>query len=226
MLEQYTMIVSLIESVFNLLGWWGIGGLMVLDSATGLTPSTAVLTLSGWVLISMQQQPVVMVFVGSAIAALGSSLGASLTYWISRLGGRKVVDALMRRFRVKAQTVQRVEQQFDKYGAWLIVVGRFLPAVRQLVSIPAGLARMPFWKFLLSTAISSFLWALVYISGGYYLGEELPRFSQQLGGYSPYLVAVGVLGACLALGAWLLSRHRARGNYFTAKSAKLAEKSL
>lgn len=210
MFDQHAIIVSFLESVFNLFGWWGIAGLMVVDSATGLTPATAILALSGWLLISLQQQPVMMVFLGSASAALGGSLGASLTYWLARLGGRTMVDGLMRKLRVKPGTILRVEQRFHKYGALMILVGRFLPGMRQLVSIPAGLARMPFWKFLLSTLFGSFLWSLLYIGGGYYLGEEWPKFSQQIGEIAPYLLATVLVGASIALGAWLLARHRAR----------------
>lgn len=181
---------------------------MLIDSATGLTPATAILAFSGWLLVSLQQQPITMVFLGSTIAAIGGSLGASLVYWMARLGGRTMMDGLMRKLRIKPQTILRVEQQFHKYGTLLIMVGRFLPGARQLVSVPAGLARMPYWKFIISTTVGSFIWSLVYISGGYYLGEEWPKFSQQIGVAAPYLLAVGLVGASIILGKWLWSRYR------------------
>lgn len=210
MFEQHLVIINLLESVFNLFGWWGVAGLLAVDAATGMAPATVILTLSGWLLISLQQQPVTMVFLGSACVALGSSLGASLTYWVARLGGPAMVNGLSRKLRIKPHTVTRVEQQFNKFGAWLIIIGRFLPGVRQLVSIPAGLARMPFWKFLASTLIGSYIWSLVYVSAGFFLGEEWPKLSQLAGKAVPYVLIAAALGASIGLVVWLLSRRRAQ----------------
>jgi membrane protein DedA with SNARE-associated domain len=163
--------------------------------------------LSGWLMITMQQQPATTVLFASAIVALGSSLGASVTYWLARLGGRSLVDRLMRKLHIKPQAMGRVERLFDKHGALLVLAARFLPGVRQLVNIPAGLARMPYWKFMSYSLIGSFFWSLLFIGAGTVLGAEWHRFSQMTGDAAPYALAVAALGGALALAIWLVTRR-------------------
>ena len=90
--ELEIQIIAALQTMFDRFGWFGVAGLMGFENATGITPSEIILGLAGWLLLAAKDSPFVMVFVGALYAALGSTAGASVTYWLARLGGRPVVD--------------------------------------------------------------------------------------------------------------------------------------
>jgi membrane protein DedA with SNARE-associated domain len=87
-------ILSMLQTVYDSWGWFGVTALLIFENATGITPSEIILGLAGWMLISEHQLPVSMIFIGGLYAAIGSTLGASIAYWAARLGGRPLVDKL------------------------------------------------------------------------------------------------------------------------------------
>lgn len=187
-----TQILSTLQSLYDSWGWFGVAALLIFENATGITPSEIILGLAGWMLISEHQLPVSMIFVGGLYAALGSALGASITYWAARLGGRPLVDKLARWARIDPAHITRAENQFHRWGVGLVLVGRVIPGIRTLVSIPAGLARMPFFTFFVATFIGAYIWCTLLIGAGYVLGHEWTLISQYLKQYFPYLIAGGL----------------------------------
>jgi membrane protein DedA with SNARE-associated domain len=187
-----TTILSAAQTVYDAWGWFGVAALLTFENATGITPSEIILGLAGWMLIAEHQLPVPMIFIGGLYAAIGSTLGASITYWIARLGGRPIVDKLARWMRVDLANIVRAENQFHRWGAGLVLVGRVMPGIRTLINIPAGLARMPFLTFLVATFIGAYIWCTLLIGAGYVLGHEWTLISQYLKQYFPYLLAGGL----------------------------------
>jgi membrane protein DedA with SNARE-associated domain len=187
-----TTILSAAQTVYDAWGWFGVAALLTFENATGITPSEIILGLAGWMLIAEHQLPVSMIFIGGLYAAIGSTLGASITYWIARLGGRPIVDKLARWMRVDLANIVRAENQFHRWGAGLVLVGRVMPGIRTLINIPAGLARMPFLTFLVATFIGAYIWCTLLIGAGYVLGHEWTLISQYLKQYFPYLLAGGL----------------------------------
>ena len=169
-----------------------MAALLTFENATGITPSEIILGLAGWMLISEHQLPVSMIFIGGLYAAIGSTLGASITYWVSRLGGRPLVDKLARWVRIDPAHIARAEMQFQHWGAGLVLVGRVMPGIRTLINIPAGLARMPFPVFFAATLLGSYTWCTLLIGAGYALGHEWQLISQYLKQYFPYLLTGGL----------------------------------
>ena len=108
-LEQ--TILSTLQIIFDEFGWLGVFGLMVFENATGITPSEIILGLAGWMLISEHQLPPTMIPLGGLYAAIGSVLGASVAYWVARLGGRPLVDRLARWLRIDSAHIDRAENQ-------------------------------------------------------------------------------------------------------------------
>ena len=155
-------------------------------------------------LISEHQLPISVIFLGGLYAALGSVLGASGAYWTARLGGRPLIDRLARWVRIQPVHVTRVEQQFHRWGAGLVLVGRIIPGIRTLVSIPAGLARMNFFWFLAATFVGSYFWCTLLIGAGYLLGHEWPLIGNYVKQGLPYLLFAGLLATAVYL---LLSRR-------------------
>lgn len=202
--ELETIILSTVQTIYDAWGWFGVALLLAFENATGITPSEIILGLAGWMLISEHQLPVSMIFLGGLYAALGSALGASITYWAARLGGRPMVDKLARWARIDSAHITRTENQFQRWGTGLVLVGRVMPGIRTLINIPAGLARMPFPTFFVATFIGAYIWCTLLIGAGYVLGHEWTLVSKYLKQYFPYLLA----GGLIVIALYFLIAHR------------------
>jgi membrane protein DedA with SNARE-associated domain len=190
--ELEIIILSAAQTIYDAWGWLGVAILLTFENATGITPSEIILGLAGWMLISEHQLPISMIFVGGFYAAIGSTLGASITYWAARLGGRPLVDKLARWVRIDPAHISRAEDQFQRWGVGMVLVGRVMPGIRTLINIPAGLARMPFPAFFAATFVGSYAWCTLLIGAGYVLGHEWALISTYLKQYFPYLLAGGL----------------------------------
>lgn len=200
-----TWILGWLQTLFDAWGWWGVAGMMAFENFTGITPSEIILAFAGWMLISEHELPVSVIFLGGLYAALGSTLGAAAAYWTARLGGRPVIDRMAGWVRIQPAHIASAEQQFQRWGAGLVLVGRILPGIRTLVSIPAGLARMNFATFLAATFVGAYFWCTLLIGGGYLLGHEWPRISYYVKESLPYLMFAVLLAMGLYL--WLIRRR-------------------
>ena len=199
-----TFILSTTQTIYDAWGWFGVAALLTFENATGITPSEIILGLAGWMLISEHQLPPSMILLGGFYAALGSVLGASIAYWVARLGGRPLVDKMARLVRIDPGHITRAEEQFHRWGTGLVLVGRVMPGIRTLVSIPAGLARMPFLTFFSATFVGAYIWCTLLIGAGYLLGHEWSLISGYLKQALPFLLAGGCIA--LVLYFWLSKR--------------------
>jgi len=199
-----TYLLSVIHSIYNAWGWFGVAALLTFENATGITPSEIILGLAGWMLISEPQLPPSMIFLGGLYATIGSVLGASITYWVARLGGRPLVDKLAFWVRMESAHIDRAEKQFHRWGTGLVLVGRVIPGIRTLINIPAGLARMPFITFIAVSFIGSYVWCTMLLGAGYVLGNEWTLISTYLKLALPYLLIAGCF--TLAIYFWFIRR--------------------
>lgn len=196
MLDQIeATILSTLQTVFDQFGWAGVFGLMIFENATGITPSEIILAFAGWMLIERHALHPSVIFLGGLYSGLGSAIGASITYWVARLGGRPVIEKFARFFHIDMALVARAEEQIHKFGTGLVLIGRVIPGVRTLISIPAGLVRIPFLKFFLATFAGAYVWCTLLIGIGYLLGHEWMLISQYVKQYLPFLLAGGLLVA-------------------------------
>lgn len=146
-------------------GWirdWGYAGvviLMAMESSIFPVPSEVVIPPAASAYLATQGK---MSFWGVVIAGtLGSWIGASVTYWVSRALGRLVLVRWGKYFLVSEEKLARAEHWLERYEAGGIFFARLLPVVRHLISIPAGIVRMRFGIFSLMTVVGSFLWCTV-----------------------------------------------------------------
>lgn len=203
-----TYILSAAYSIYTAWGWFGVAALLTFENATGITPSEIILGLAGWMLISEQQISPSMIFLGGLFAAIGSVFGASITYWVARLGGRPLVDKFVHWVRIDPAHINQAEMQFQRWGTGFVLVGRVMPGIRTLINIPAGLARMPFITFLLVSFVGSYVWCTLLIGAGYVLGNEWTLVSTYLKQSLPYLLIAGCVA--LAVHFWVTRRSLAR----------------
>jgi membrane protein DedA with SNARE-associated domain len=195
MLDQLeTAILSTLQTIFDEFGWAGVFGLMVFENATGITPSEIILAFAGWMLIERHGITPGYILLGGVYAGLGSAVGASITYWVARLGGRPVVDKFAKIFRIDTALINKAEEQMHSWGAGLVLIGRVIPGIRTLVSIPAGLAKIPFLKFFTATFIGAYIWCTLLIGAGYVLGQEWMLVSDFIKQHLPLVLSLGAVG--------------------------------
>ena len=202
-LEQ--TILSALQLIFDRFGWFGVFGLMIFENATGITPSEIILAFAGWMLIERHGIPASFIPLGGLYAGLGSAIGASITYWIARMGGRPLVDRFARFFRIDLNYIERIENQCRKWGAGIVLIGRVIPGLRTLVSIPAGLVRIPFLKFFLATFAGAYVWCTLLIGAGYVLGHEWHLVSSYIKSHLPLALLIGFL----LVASYLVYHYRA-----------------
>lgn len=189
--ELETFVLSTTHDLYNAWGWLGVALLLIFENATGITPSEIILGLAGWMLIADNQAHPSVILLGALFSAVGSVMGASIPYWVARLGGRPVVDKLARWLRIDTAHITKAENQFQRWGTGIVLIGRMMPGVRTLINIPAGLANMAYVPFLVTTFIGAYLWCALLIGAGYLLGHEWTLISTYLKDYFPYILVGG-----------------------------------
>jgi membrane protein DedA with SNARE-associated domain len=202
-LEQ--TILSALQVIFDKFGWYGVFGLMIFENATGITPSEIILAFAGWMLIERHGISPTFILLAGFYAGLGSAIGASITYWVARIGGRPMIDKFTHWFRIDIRYIDKIEDQCRKRGAGIVMVGRVIPGVRTLVSIPAGLVKIPFPKFFLATFIGAYFWCTLLISAGYVLGHEWRLISEYIKTHLPLIFTSGII----VIAVYLLIHYRA-----------------
>lgn len=201
-----TTILSSLQMIFDEFGWAGVFGLMIFENATGITPSEVILAFAGWMLIEHHGIAPSFILLAGVYAGLGSAIGASITYWVARIGGRPVVEKFAKIFRIDISTITKSEEQMHKWGAGLVLIGRFIPGIRTLVSIPAGIAKIPFPKFFIATFIGTYIWCTLLIGAGYVLGHEWMLISDAIKQHLPLVFSLGIF----IVSAYLVYQYRAQ----------------
>lgn len=200
LLENLSQWVSQwVFDVIEALGYAGLAIILIIENLFPPIPSEVVLPLAGF-LVGQGD----LTFAGAVLAAtFGSVAGAWILYGMGRWGGRALVLRYGKWLRVDAKSLDRAEGWFRTYGDAVVLGGRMVPIARSVVSIPAGLSRMPPVRFTVLTAIGSAAWNTVLIGAGYLLGANWDRVSYWAGAYSDAVLVVGTIAAAL----FLLLRH-------------------
>jgi membrane protein DedA with SNARE-associated domain len=154
------------------MGWPGVVFLMGIESAAIPFPSELIMPLAGWLLIEAKGDSAWMLWMAGLYGALGNLLGSWVAYWISYKGGRPLLKKYGKYVLVTQHEVDQAEDWFQKYGELAVFASRMLPVVRTFISVPAGIARMNFWKFSFYTFVGSYPWSLGLAYGGFKLGEN------------------------------------------------------
>ncbi|HQT83771.1 MAG: alkaline phosphatase [Acidiphilium sp. 37-64-53] len=171
------------------LGYAGIAVLMALESACIPIPSEVILPFAGY-LVSTGRFDLWLVAI---VGALGCNIGSTIAYAFGYAGGRPLVERFGRYILLDRAELTRVEGFFARYGSVTVLVSRMLPVVRTYIALPAGMARMNFWKFQAYTFIGSLPWCLALAYVGFRLGkawETNPRLHAVMHDFTIATVAV------------------------------------
>lgn len=196
-------------------GYAGIIILMAMESSILPVPSEIVIPPAAFLAAQGHLNLIAVVFAGT----IGSYLGSAITYWASRLLGRPLILRYGRWFFISPQKLERAEGWLNRYEAGGVFFARLLPVVRHLISIPAGIVRMPFAKFSGVTIAGSAIWCaiLAWLGDRAYRAEPnllanpeaLMRFIKS---QSTWIVAVVIVFAALyLLTLHLMQRSASRG---------------
>jgi membrane protein DedA with SNARE-associated domain len=144
----------------------------------------------------------------ATMGALGSTAGATLIYFVSLKVGRAAIVRFGTRVRVSEPEIEKAEKWFEKYGSIAVFTGRMIPGIREIISIPAGIAQMNFAKFVIYTFAGSLLWCIILALTGYYLGEAWTRFSEQASSAFTIVTIVVIAGIIAGVGLWYIRRRK------------------
>lgn len=145
----------------------------------------------------------------AATGALGSTAGAVVIYFVSMKVGRAAIVRFGRRVRVSEHEIEKAEKWFAKYGSAAVFTARMVPGIREIISIPAGIGRMDFVKFVAYTFAGSLVWSIVLTLAGYYLGEAWSRFSEQASSAFTIVSIIVIAGIIASIGVWYGKRRKA-----------------
>jgi membrane protein DedA with SNARE-associated domain len=192
-----------VAGVIQSLGEVGVGLLVLLENIVPPVPSEVVLAMAGY-LAGEGQFNVVLAAVA---ATVGSVVGALLLYGLgAAIGEDRLKRWLDHIPLVDLDDLEKADRWFERYGKWAILIGRIVPVVRSLVSIPAGANRMPVGQFVGLTALGSGVWNSIFLGFGYALGSQW----QQINRYSHWL-DIGLYTAfALLIASWVVKRVRKR----------------
>ena len=162
---------ALIQFCLNHLNYWTVMLFMTIESSFIPFPSEAVVPPAAWKAAVTGEMNVFLVVV---FATLGALIGALINYYIAVWFGRPIVYKFANsRFGhmclIDEAKVQKAEQFFDQHGVVSTLIGRLVPVVRQLISIPAGLARMSVARFVIYTSLGAGIWNVILAALGYYM---------------------------------------------------------
>ncbi len=200
--EIEAVFLAVITEVYDTIGWAGVVFLMGVESAAIPFPSELIMPLAGWLLVEAKGGGWPMLFLAGFYGALGNLLGSWVAYWVSLKGGRPLLLKYGKYVLLTRDEIDRTERWFARYGEWAVFFSRLLPVVRTFISIPAGIARMNFWKFSVYTFSGSFPWSLGLAYGGFVLGANWEAMRSVMRPFD-----FPILGLIILAGVWFLVRR-------------------
>ena len=187
-------------------GYWGIFFLMMLENVVPPVPSEAIMSVGGIAVAKGQMDFTLLVAVGTAGTVIGN-----LFWWEvgRRLGYQRLkplIDRWGRWLTLDWHEIERLKAYFDRWGGPTVFLFRFMPLGRTVISIPAGLMHMPFWRFVGYTAAGSAIWNVFLVSIGYALGATIEEVDHWV---APIVIAI-VTGIVI-LYVWRVLTWKPRG---------------
>jgi membrane protein DedA with SNARE-associated domain len=191
--------------IIEKLGYLGAGFLMALESMVAPVPSELVMPFVGF--LAAEEKFSIH---GSVLAtSIGSIIGSLISYYLGYLGGRPLVMKVGRYLLLNHEHLEWTERWFGKNGSWTVFVSRFIPVVRHLISIPAGLGRMRLAPFCVYTLVGATMWNTFLLLCGYKLKQNwtlVRTYSHEL----DMIVLFVLTGVALWFGVIHIRRNRSR----------------
>ena len=176
--QIFAKLVATLVAIVGHLGYPGIVALMFLESSFFPFPSEVVIPPAAYLAQQGKMSLVLVITCGIA----GSILGALFNYWLALRLGRPAVLKLGRRFGLTAEKYAQSEEFLRRHGIFGTFIGRLIPVIRQYISFPAGLARMPLLPFITATGLGAGIWVAILAAIGWLVGDNrelIARYSHR-----------------------------------------------
>ena len=195
-------LIEIATDVVAELGLLGIFVLMLLESACIPVPSEATMLFAGFAVSEGEYS----LFAATAAGVIGNLVGSWIAYGVGYVGRVDVLEKHGKKLHIKPSHLQWADRWFERHGDATVFWTRMLPIIRTFISLPAGIARMPFWRFTVLTLLGCIPWVLMLTFIGKQAGDNWEDWKDSLH-YFDYAVAIGiVLG-----GIYLYIRYRRSG---------------
>ena len=185
--------VEWINSLMSGLGYWGIGLLMFLENLFPPIPSELIMPLAGFTVAQGKMNFWLAVLAGT----IGTMAGTYAWYYLGRLVNYQRLQTWTDRYgkwiRVTAKDINRVNDWFNQHGSKAVFFGRMVPGIRTLISLPAGINKMPLATYTIYSLVGTAIWTLALTTAGFLLGENYTSIEQYLAPVSKF-VLLGLLG--------------------------------
>jgi membrane protein DedA with SNARE-associated domain len=187
----------LVDAVTNLIGDHGVPAvflLMVVESACLPVPSEVIMLFAGY-LVSLHRMSL-----AEAVAAgvAGNIVGSWIAWGVGMSGGRVLLERHGRWVHITPARLDMADRWFERRGERIVLIARCLPVIRTFISLPAGIARMPFWRFTIYTAVGSVPWVLALTLLGVQVGSKWNEWHKRLE-VLDYIVVAGIVVAIAVL---------------------------
>ena len=196
-----------VQDVIEQLGYVGVALLVVLENVFPPIPSEIVLPFAGFVAQRGSDSVVLMILA----ATVGSVIGALIMYWIAAIIGDERLHAFTRRFgkwvQIREADLTRAEEWFDRHAMSAVLVGRCVPLIRSVVSIPAGFRRMKLIPYIAYTFLGSLVWNIALVGAGAVLGENWERVEPVVATFQ-WIVIVVILAGLARVAYVVVQRRR------------------
>ena len=196
-----------VQDVIEQLGYLGVALLVVLENVFPPIPSEIVLPFAGFVAQQGSESVVLMILA----ATVGSVVGALIMYWIAAIIGDERLHAFTRRFgkwvQIREADLTRAEEWFDRHAMSAVLVGRCVPLIRSVVSIPAGFRRMKLIPYIAYTFLGSLVWNIALVGAGAVLGENWERVEPVVATFQ-WIVIVVILAGLARVAYVVVQRRR------------------
>ena len=204
---MFSSLATWVQDVIEQLGYLGVALLVVLENVFPPIPSEIVLPFAGFVAQQGSDSVVLMILA----ATVGSVIGALIMYWIAAIIGDERLHAFTRRFgkwvQIREADLTRAEEWFDRHAMSAVLVGRCVPLIRSVVSIPAGCRRMKLIPYIAYTFLGSLVWNIALVGAGAVLGENWERVEPVVATFQ-WIVIVVILAGIARLAYVVYQRRR------------------
>jgi membrane protein DedA with SNARE-associated domain len=197
-----TPLLDFIRNTYDVISWPGVVVLMAIESACIPLPSELIMPLAGWTLIKDKGLGWEWLLLAGFCGALGNTIGSLIAYYVGAWGGRPFAEKYGKYILISHHDLDLADRWFQRWGGATVLVSRLLPVVRTFISFPAGVSRMPVWRFTVYSFAGSFPWSLGLAAAGYKLGQNWENLRNWMRPADIPIIIIVVI-----LIAWYVVRH-------------------